>query len=356
MVLPRSAELSEFLKSDQFQTEIQDKLKSQYEVDVQVRRETTDTTMASPTVATAATEATATEKPNALSESLLLLYTRNNAGGLKDAIDFLIARLVAHGLDASTVKASAPRPKSDSFEDNLPFFDSKLLQNAPPPVVTESAIKPVTTSLVEESGERSIFDRLRKPGSISSISSFLERRKNNQSNSAAAAAGGSVLNYGSSNGSRASLVSIESQSSAYYRNPWNDSGVNLPEEDHHHQHHQHRQQQQHLHQQQQQQQQQVQYHTSGVGSNGGVGAFLPPSNFWPGGGPAPAPAAAAPAPSAGGGGGPGGGNRPNGKTTNPSSITAGEGLPMTTTTTRYDVRASFDSGRPSTSQSMMRNW
>lgn len=205
IVLPSTPELSEFLRSQQFKTEVVEKLKAQYEVDLHVNK-----------------DVKVSEKSSQPTESLLLTYTRNNAGGLKDAVDFLVSRLVAHGLDATAVKGSMPRPKSDSFEDNLPFFDSKLLQHAPAPVVTES---PTKATFVEEPSERSIFDRLRKPGSISSISSFLERRKNH-SNSP-----GSVFRNASSNGSKASLVSIESQSSAY-RNPWNDSGVNLPEEEH----------------------------------------------------------------------------------------------------------------------------
>ena len=218
ILLPSSPELSEFLKSEQFKPDVEEKLKAQYEVDLHVNRGNR-----------------APEKADRPTESLLLTYTRNNAGGLKDAVDFLISRLVAHGLDATTIKGSIPRPKSDSFEDNLPFFDSKLLQHAPAPLVTES---PTKIPPVEETTERSIFDRLRKPGSISSISSFLERRKNH-SNSP-----GSVFRNGSSNGSKASLVSIESQSSAY-RNPWNDSGVNLAEEEHatwpyrHHEHNKH---------------------------------------------------------------------------------------------------------------------
>ncbi|KAI9798503.1 MAG: hypothetical protein M1833_004770 [Piccolia ochrophora] len=206
IVLPGSTELVDFLKSDEFKVEVQEKLKAQYEVDLHVNGHDKGG-----------------ENTDGPTESLLLTYTRNNAGGLKDAIDFLISRLVAHGIDATTIKGSIPRPKSDSFEDNLPFFDSKLLQHAPAPVVTES---PTKATFVEEVPERSIFDRLRKPGSMSSISSFLERRKNHSSSPAS-----SFFKNGSSNASKASLVSIDSQSSAY-RNPWNDSGVNLPEEEH----------------------------------------------------------------------------------------------------------------------------
>ncbi|KAI9828239.1 MAG: hypothetical protein M1826_006065 [Phylliscum demangeonii] len=216
IILPSAPELRDFLLSDQFKGEVQEKLKAQYEVDLYVNR-----------------AGKGADKSGQPTESLLLTYTRNNAGGLQDAIDFLISRLVAHGLDATTIRGSIPRPKSDSFEDSLPFFDSKLLQHAPAPVVTESA-SATPTAAADDDSERSIsiFDRLRKPGSLSSISSFLERRKNHPNSSP-----GSVFRHGSSNNSKASLVSIESQPSAY-RQVWNgrnDSGVsvNLPDDGDH---------------------------------------------------------------------------------------------------------------------------
>ncbi|KAI9684358.1 MAG: hypothetical protein M1829_002168 [Trizodia sp. TS-e1964] len=204
IVLPGSTELRGHLESDEFKQDILGKLKAQYEVDMHINK-----------------DAKTWEDPANPTESLTLTYTRNNAGGLKDAIDFLTARLVTHGLDATTIKGAIPRPKSDSFEESLPFFNSKLLQNAPAPLTTESPTKP---TFGDEIAERSIFDKFRKPGSISSFSSFLERRRNNANSPA------SFFMNGSSNGSKASIASMESQSSAY-RNPWNDSGVNLPEED-----------------------------------------------------------------------------------------------------------------------------
>ncbi len=302
--LPSSPELREFLQSDDFRSEVQHKLKTQYEVDLEVTQEVKR--VSTPTG----------EKTSRPMETLLLMYTRNNAGGVKDAVEFLMSRLVAHGLDVSTIKSSTPRPKSDSFEDNLPFFNSKLLQHAPAPVVTTSPVQPTP---VEEASERSIFDRLRKPGSISSISSFLERRKNHhQSNSA-----GSIFRNGSSNCSKASLVSIESQSSSY-RNPWNDSGVNLVDEDHP-QHGQNGGPQGH----QQQQQQGVQQ-TVFAAANGG----------WP---VRPTTNKIMTSPT-----GPGMmGVNMSMSMMNVSGGGTGEHTP------RYDVRASFDSGRPSTSHSMM---
>lgn len=209
-----SAELRQFFKSADFVSDVRGKLKSQYEVDVAV-----DTSGDLP--ASSEEGVSPTSVPE---DRLVLGYTRNNAGGLKDAIDFLISRLVPHGLDATTVKGAIPRPKSDSFEESLPFFDSKLLQHAPAPLMTDSPTRP---SFVDDVSERgSIFERLRKPGSISSFSSFIGRKNHSGSP-------GSFFKHASSNASKASLVSMESRDSGY-RNPWNDSGVNLPEEDIHH--------------------------------------------------------------------------------------------------------------------------
>ncbi|GAD92417.1 KH domain protein [Paecilomyces variotii No. 5] len=209
-----SAELRQFFKSAEFVSDVRGKLKSQYEVDVAV-----DTSGDLP-----ASEEEGVSPTSIPEDRLVLGYTRNNAGGLKDAIDFLISRLVPHGLDATTVKGAIPRPKSDSFEESLPFFDSKLLQHAPAPLVTDSPTRPSFADDVSERG--SIFERLRKPGSISSFSSFIGRKNHSGSP-------GSFFKHASSNASKASLVSMESRDSGY-RNPWNDSGVNLPEEDIHH--------------------------------------------------------------------------------------------------------------------------
>jgi len=209
LVLPATASLRDFLKSNEFRSEVQHKLKSQYEVDLDVRHDSEPP-----------------EESDTREKRLFLAYTRNNAGGLKDAIDFLVSRLIPYGLDATTVKGAIPRPKSDSFEDSLPFFDSKLLQNAPAPLGTDS---PTRSTFGDDASDRgSLFGKIRKPGSISSISSFLDRRKNQSSSPGT----GSLFKHASSNASRASLVSMESRDSGY-RNPWNDSGVNLPEEEGH---------------------------------------------------------------------------------------------------------------------------
>ena len=208
--------LSEYLKSPEFDSDLRQKLKDRYEVDAHINNSYRSLPMA----ASASVERLVSAEEGRLN----LTYTRNNAGGLKDAIDFLISQLVSHGLDAMTVKGAIPRPKSDTFEDSLPFFDSKLLQKAPSIHSTDSPTRstfdPDNISL---SDRASLFDRLRKPGSMSSFTSFIGRK--NQT-----ASPGSLFKHASSNASKASLVSMESRDSGY-RNPWNDSGVNLPEGD-----------------------------------------------------------------------------------------------------------------------------
>jgi hypothetical protein len=208
LVLASTPELIKFLESAQFITDLVPKLKEQYVVEVHVKEDEN--------------ELTEDGKPTV---TLLWTFTRNNAGGVRDAIDFLNSNLAAAGIEATTIKGAIPRPKSDSFEESLQYFDSKLLQHAPP-VSTDS---PTKASFGEEvARERStIFDKLRKPGSMSSISSFLDRRKNSSHSPA-----GSFFKNGSSNVSKSSLISIESTRSFNAdRNPWNDSGVNLPDDD-----------------------------------------------------------------------------------------------------------------------------
>jgi len=209
IAFPTSDKLGEYIRSAEFHQDVLVKLKDQYVVDFLLKQSQKETVDGS----------------DQQFESLVMAYTRNNAGGLKDAIDFLVNQLVMHGLDANTIRGAIPRPKSDSFEESLPFFESKLLQRAEPPVDTTDS--PTRSHFGDDATERSGFlDRLRKPGSMSSFTSILERRKNG-SNSP-----GSLFKHASSNASKASLASIESQGSGY-RNPWNDSGINLPDEEHH---------------------------------------------------------------------------------------------------------------------------
>lgn len=208
LVLARTGEIVKYLESPDFAHDLVPKLKSQYEVEVSVYQNPDETTEdGKPTV------------------TLVWGFTRNNAGGLRDAVDFLQAQLTTAAVDIVVVKGSIPRPQSDSFEDSLQYFDSKLLQHAPSSVGTDSPAK--STFGADIARERSsILDRLRKPGSMTSISSFLDRRKNS-SHSAH-----SNFFKGSSNVSKSSLISIESTRSFNAdRNPWNDSGVNLPDDD-----------------------------------------------------------------------------------------------------------------------------
>lgn len=208
LVLAQTPDMVKFLESPDFTHDLVPKLKSQYEVEVTVHHNPDEKTEdGSPTV------------------TMVWGFTRNNAGGLRDAVDFLQAQFATSGVEPIIVKGSLPRPKSDSFEDSLQYFDSKLLQHAPPSVAADSPIKAAFGA--EVARERSsILDRLRKPGGMSSISSFLDRRKNSSHSL------NSNFFKGSSNVSRSSLISIESTRSFNAdRNPWNDSGVNLPEDD-----------------------------------------------------------------------------------------------------------------------------
>jgi hypothetical protein len=199
-------ELSSFFTSKEFQVEVVDKLKSHHQIDLHVHGLTS----------AAAAESVASAK----TETLILGYTRNNAGGLKDAIDFLTDQLRPHGLDETSVRGAIPRPKSDTFENSLPFFESKILHTAKEVNTSESP----TRLSMEESTSRSFFDRLRKPGSISSLASFMGSRKHGANTP------NSFMTHTSANASKASLASIESQHSGY-RNPWNDSGINLSDDE-----------------------------------------------------------------------------------------------------------------------------
>lgn len=208
LVLARNDDLAKFLESPSFATTLVNQLRNQNETEVTVRQDPEELTEdGSPTV------------------TISWGFTRNNAGGLRDAVDFLLGQFANSGLEVSIVKGSLPRPKSDSFEDTLQYFDSKLLQHAPSAVAIDSPVKAAFDG--EIARERSgILDRLRKPGSMTSISSFLDRRKNSSRSP------NSNFFKGSSNVSKSSLISIESARSFNAdRNPWNDSGVNLPDDD-----------------------------------------------------------------------------------------------------------------------------
>ena len=212
LIVPATPDLREYFKTDGFERNVRQPIKERYEVNLHV--------LESPEPA-GVTEIT--------QERLLLNYTRNVEGALKDATDFLVTALAGYNLDATKVKGAIPRPKSDSFEDSLPFFNTKLLQTTQPPYGTDS---PTRSTFGDDRSDRSsLFNRLRKPGSIGSLSSIFG------SNCRVSSSPSSLFKLASSNASKASLISMESRESGY-RNPWNDSGVNLPEEDGHH-HHKH---------------------------------------------------------------------------------------------------------------------
>lgn len=65
-------------------------------------------------------------------QAVSFTYTRNNAGGIRDAIEMLTRFLASHGAPAEPVKGALPRPKSDSFEDYVPFFNAAVLQKTDP--------------------------------------------------------------------------------------------------------------------------------------------------------------------------------------------------------------------------------
>ncbi|KAK4193943.1 hypothetical protein QBC35DRAFT_10419 [Podospora australis] len=210
VVMERTPALIKFLESPEFVQNIVPKLKNQYEVDVTVHD---------------GSEERASSGTSSV--TLLWSFTRNNAGGVSDAMDFLQGEFATAGVEPVFIRGAVPRPKPDTFEESLQFFDSKLLQHAPAPVATDSPTKGSFGDDVARERERStLLERLRgKQGSGISISSFLDRRKNSSQSSTS-------FFKGSSNVSKSSLISIESTRSFNAdRNPWNDSGVNLPDDD-----------------------------------------------------------------------------------------------------------------------------
>ncbi|KAK4994304.1 hypothetical protein LTR60_008019, partial [Cryomyces antarcticus] len=77
LAFPSSPELRAFLTSSEYHNDVLQKLRDQYVVDVTVNEPKQETI----------------DNKEILVEGVLLTYTRNNAGGLKDAVDFLISRL-----------------------------------------------------------------------------------------------------------------------------------------------------------------------------------------------------------------------------------------------------------------------
>src|SRR3954471_18635886 len=100
VVMERSPVLIKFLESPEFVQNIVPKLKSQHEVEVTVHDNSKE------------------RSPNEASTvTLLWTFTRNNAGGLRDAMDFLQGQLATFGVEPVLIKGAIPRPKSDTFED-----------------------------------------------------------------------------------------------------------------------------------------------------------------------------------------------------------------------------------------------
>lgn len=63
-------------------------------------------------------------------QTITFSYTRNDAGGLQDAIELLMNHLALRGVKAEVVQGRLSRPKSDSFEDFAPYFSSAVLQKS----------------------------------------------------------------------------------------------------------------------------------------------------------------------------------------------------------------------------------
>ncbi|RYO75678.1 hypothetical protein DL766_007690 [Monosporascus sp. MC13-8B] len=204
LVLVRTTSLVKFLESPEFVNGLVSKLKTQHEITLEVHENPEDITSGGQRTVT-----------------LLWKLTRNNAGGLRDAIEFLLEQFTAANVEFNVVKGYTNRPKSDSFEDTMQFFNSKVLQRAPS-VAKDS---PTRSAFGEESSQQrgtTLFEKLRKP---SQLLSSLDRRKNSSHSV-------NSLFKGSANVSKSSLISIESTRSFNAdRNPWNDSGVNLPDDD-----------------------------------------------------------------------------------------------------------------------------
>lgn len=205
VVLVRTPSLVKFLESPGFVNDFVSKLKAQHEIALEVHE-------------------TPEEKTSDGDRTVTLIWklTRNNAGGLRDAIEFLLEQFTATSVETNIVKGYTNRPKSDSFEDTMQFFNSKVLQRAPATVGKDSPTRPAFGDETSQQRGTTLFEKLRKP---SQLLSSLDRRKNSSHSV-------NSLFKGSSNVSKSSLISIESTRSFNAdRNPWNDSGVNLPDDD-----------------------------------------------------------------------------------------------------------------------------
>ena len=200
-------DLSKYLASQEFKEGVVQQLKQQHEVELRIN---------APRPSSAASQSS-----NQAVERMTLYYTCNNTGGFEEAVELLTTKMLAHGLDKSTIQGAIPRPKSDSFDSHALFFPTMLLQPADTSASTDSPTRSAFSS-EDTNDQRSFLAKLRsKPGGA--ISNFLGTRKVARSPTR-------IPNYPSNNVSKTSLVSFDSQGSSY-RNPWNDSGVNLADGD-----------------------------------------------------------------------------------------------------------------------------
>ncbi|KAI5785037.1 hypothetical protein DFH27DRAFT_268154 [Peziza echinospora] len=119
-------------------------------------------------------------------QAVSLTYTRNNTGNLQDAIDFITTFLAKHGVNSEPIRGGIGRPKSDTFEESFPYFNSKVLQSAPLPMGTDEAKRlsgEVTASmqadlarLIANSNSEQAFNSVKPPGSAGSNGSSSSRR------------------------------------------------------------------------------------------------------------------------------------------------------------------------------------
>lgn len=111
-------ELEELLHSDSFHNEIINPIKERFNIEVHFNNG---------------------QDSQKETQAVTFTYTRNNAGNLQDAVDTLTSLLAHRGINSEPIKGGLSRPKSDTFEECFPYFNSKVLQTAPPPMGAEEA-------------------------------------------------------------------------------------------------------------------------------------------------------------------------------------------------------------------------
>lgn len=111
-------ELEELLHSDTFQGDIIGPIKEKFNIEVHFSNG---------------------QDSQKETQAVTFTYTRNYAGNLQDAVDTLTSLLAHRGINSEPVRGGISRPKSDTFEECFPYFNSKVLQTAPPPMGAEEA-------------------------------------------------------------------------------------------------------------------------------------------------------------------------------------------------------------------------